>query len=62
MSGILLILLLLGFFIWRKSENSKSSSRTISIESEGLDDGWYEESRKEDIRFSETTFLDEEKL
>ena len=48
MSGILLILLIIGFVIWRKSENSKSSSRSISIEKENLDD-WYQDKRKADI-------------
>ena len=61
MTNILLILLIIGFVIWRKSENSKSSSRSISIEKENFDD-WYQDKRKEDIQFSNTVFIDEEKL
>lgn len=59
MTGILLILFIIGFVIWRRSK--KSSSRSISIEKENLDD-WYQDKRKEDIQFSNTIFIDEEKL
>ena len=39
----------------------EGSSSSISVKTESLDD-WYEEKRKEDIQFSNTIFIDEEKL
>jgi len=62
MSGILLILLIIGFIYWRKTQKQNSSSIGISVETEGLDDGTYKRWRQEDKIFSNTIYLDEEKL